>query len=161
MNMKKIANLLITSIVFISLAINGCSRPVGDDSLRLTSFLEVTYPGDSWSISDDPEVKVTNIGPEAAEVQVFRFTLIADDDVSMELPENCGLMYQDDPGELVLVVHCTGLWLEQNESLNMNFQIQGPWHLLELTSIFSRDAQGFEVYNDISANHPLRWINSN
>jgi len=140
----------------------GCNHePVGDDSIRIRSFLEIGYPSDSWSTSDDPEVTVTNIGPDAANIQVFRFTLVADDDVDMEVPESCDLMYEDMISEMVLIVHCEGIWLEQNEVLTMPFPITGPWHLLVLTSIYADTAEGEEIYNDISADQPPLWFNSN
>ena len=150
-------------LVIIAFTAPACSQSVGtgDDSIRLRSFLEVTYPGDSWSVSDEPAAKVTNVGPEATEVQFFRFTLIADDDVSVDVPENCNVMYEDMVSEMILVVSCTGLWLEQNEELTMNFPVTGPWHMLELTSIYSRNELGETVYNDISADHPMMWFNQN
>jgi hypothetical protein len=150
-------------LIIVAMAGSGCNaEPVGDDSIRLRAFLEVTYPGDSWSVSDyPPAVKVTNVGPEAANVSVFRFTLVADDDVYMEMPENCTLMYEDDPGEMVLIVSCTGISLEQDEILTMDFPITGPWHYLELTSIYSVIEDGDNVFNDISAAQPLMWFNQN
>ncbi|MFC1599939.1 hypothetical protein ACFL3T_02850 [Patescibacteria group bacterium] len=147
----------------ILLTAPGCHNSVGagDDSIRLRAFLEVGYPGDSWSITDDPEVKVTNIGPDAVNVQVFRFTMVADDDVDMEIPENCNLMYGDDPSEMVLIVNCTDIWLEQNETMAMPFPITGPWHLLVLTSIYAHTENGDDVYNDISTDQPPLWFNPN
>ncbi len=153
----------ITSVALIASALNGCSaEPVGDDSIRLRAFLEVTYPGDSWSVSDyPPAVQVTNIGPETANISIFRFTLVADDDVDMAIPENCDLMYEDDRGEWVLIVHCTGIQLEHEEALTMDFPITGPWIYMELTSIYSVTEDGETVFNDISTTQPLMWFNQN
>jgi len=153
----------ITSMTLIALATNGCSaEPVGDDSIRLRAFLEVTYPGDSWSISDyPPAVKVTNVGPEEANVSVFRFTLVAHGDVDMEIPENCGLMYEDQPEEMVLVVHCTDMVLDQDQVMTMDFPITGNWEYLALTSISAVTEEGDEVFNDISTGQPLMWFNQN
>lgn len=150
-------------LIIVAMSGIGCSaEPVGDDSIRLRAFLEVTYPGESWSVSDyPPAVKVTNVGPEAADVSVFRFTMVADDDVDMNMPENCDLMYEDDPDEMVLIVHCTNIRLGQSEVLTMNFPITGPWHYLELTSIYSVTEDGETVFNDISTAQPLMWFNQN
>jgi hypothetical protein len=162
--MKKITNItlhmvgIVLAFTLINLAITGCNHePVGDDSIRLRAFLEVSYPEDSWGINSPPAAKVVNTGPDAVEINFFRFTLVADGDVDMEVPENCGLMYEDMVDEMLLIVHCDDIVLEQNEELVMNFPLTGPWHMLELTSISAWSGES-EVYNDISADHPMMWF---
>lgn len=145
----------------------GCSHQgVGDDSLRLRSFLEVTHVDGNHNISDPvPEFVITNIGPDPAQVNAIVFTMIADDatDIEIELEEGCTSMYEDMLSELILVISCSeaNIWIESDESRTFQFPVTGSWHMLELTVIMSRDDQGTKVFNDISADHTFRWFNAN
>jgi hypothetical protein len=161
------AILVVLLLIAMVVMAPGCSNEaVGDDSLRLRSFLEVTHVDGSHSISDPvPEFVITNVGPDPAQVNAIVFTMIADyeEDIEIELEEGCNAMYEDMLSELILVISCSeaNIWIESDESRTFQFPVTGSWHMLELTVIMSRDDQGTVVYNDISSDHTFRWFNQN
>ncbi|MFC1647687.1 hypothetical protein ACFL10_01695 [Patescibacteria group bacterium] len=128
----------------------GCSHPVGTDCNK--PFLIVESATDTMDAQ--PSISLTNIGDEPVYVSGIGFVLRADDDLTVNAPSGCNVLYEDMVDERILRISCFGdaeIEVPPNEEVIVDIDVQGPWSRLDLVSVISTDETGEPVWNDISS----------
>lgn len=145
-------NWTIAAITLLMAMLYGCSQPVGTDCGE-DPFLIVNNAAEGSQ--SQPTISITNIGDDPVYVTGLGFVLNASGDLTVQQPEGCESMYEDQPEERVLRIICdeeASMRVGPEEELIIDLPVSGPWHRLDLVSLTAVDENGENVWNDLSGN---------